>query len=92
MLTTAEKRLRFTAKTVAEARLMLDLIERASFRAFEQTDFLGFAGVQSADPRIAEVDAYILVSDMNRVEIYNADAVLVGRVTFDNATKVEVLR
>jgi hypothetical protein len=86
------RKLRYTGTTEPAARRILDAVGNAKFQPFTDADYKTFCGVESSDPRIAEADGFLLVSDMNKVEVLNGDGNMVGLVTFEHTIKVKVLR
>ena len=45
------------------------LVARASFSPFTEADWMGFSGVRSENPLIAEIDDLLLVLDDNHLSV-----------------------
>lgn len=50
-----------------------DFLKQFSFRVFRDSDYNGFAGVQSPVPLIAETDEFLVIIDGDRCEVYTDD-------------------
>lgn len=52
---------------------ILRLVATTEFRPFTKTDWMGFAGCESPDPLIGEVDDYIVLVDGDLIAVINED-------------------
>lgn len=52
---------------------ILRLVANADFRPFTQSDFRSFAGVETANPLISEIEEFIVILDGDTVCVLNED-------------------
>ena len=51
-----------------------EFLKGLTFRVMDENDKMGFAGVQSPVPLIAETDDYLVIIDGDRCEVYGEDS------------------
>ena len=51
-----------------------EFLKGLTFRVMDEDDKMGFAGVQSPVPLIAETDNYLVIIDGDRCEVYGEDS------------------
>ena len=51
-----------------------EFLKGLTFRVMDEDDKMGFAGVQSPVPLIAETDDYLVIIDGDRCEVYGEDS------------------
>ena len=52
-----------------------EFLSSLNFRRFTDSDYQGFAGVQSPVPMIAETTEFLIILDGNYCEVYGEDSV-----------------
>jgi hypothetical protein len=51
-----------------------DFLSSLNFRVMDETDKMGFAGVQSPVPLIAEINDLLIIIDGDRCEVYGENS------------------
>lgn len=50
-----------------------EFLKSLTFRVFDETDYYGFAGVESPVPLIADTDELLVILDGDRCEVYDLE-------------------